>query len=140
MFELHYDLETIYRFLNERTPTVRRIEGAVGFAMVSDGQVKAAALFYDYTGRGIWAHVALGGDGALPRGFLRAFLSYPFEVCRVDALRGSVQASNARLRRLAKSLGAKEEAVLFGAGRGGDDLIVCTLRKEDLKHEPMALQ
>lgn len=140
MFKLDYDLEAIYRFLNERTPAVRRIQGAAGFCLRDGSEVKAAALFYDYNGYGIWAHVALASDGALAKQFLRAFLRYPFNVCGVTALRGQVSASNVRLRNLAKRLGAVEEAVLRGAGRGGEDLVICTLFKKDLKHEPLASQ
>ncbi|MEG0540519.1 MAG: hypothetical protein RR566_14580 [Comamonas sp.] len=140
MFELNYDLETIYRFLNERTPSVRRIEGAAGFCLRDGAEVKAAALFYDFNGHGMWAHIALASDGSLTRPFLRAFLRYPFWVCGAEALRGQVSASNVRLRNLAKRLGAVEEAVLLGAGHGGEDLVICTLFKKELKYEPMALQ
>lgn len=129
---LVYDLERIYPFLKERIPGLMAKEGSVGIGWVSDGSMTAGAVFEDFNGVTVWAHVALDH---LPRTYLRAFLAYPFEVCKVRSLRGYVLASNTKLRNLARRLGAAEEAVLKDAAPDGD-VVICTLWRE--RHEPLA--
>jgi len=133
---LDYDTNAIYAFLKARIPGLLRTEGAEGIGWTCDGALTAGAVFEQHNGRTVWAHVAI--DGHLPRTFFRAFLAYPFGVCRVDALRGYVLASNAPLRQLAKRLGAVEEAVLSGAAADGGDVVICTLWRGKLKHGTLA--
>ena len=133
---LDYDTDAIYDFLRARVPGLLRTEGAVGIGWRRGSHLAAGAVFEQHNGRTVWAHVAI--DAPLPRRFLRAFLDYPFAVCRVDALRGYVLASNRKLRALACRLGAVEEAVLAGAAGDGGDVVICTLWKGNLKHGPLA--
>lgn len=133
---LDYDTSAIYEFLKARIPGLQCTEGAVGLGWRRDGRLAAGAVFEHHNGRTVWAHVAV--DGQIPRRFLRAFMDYPFVVCGVFALRGYVLASNAPLRRLAKRLGAVEEAVLSGAALDGGDVVVCTLWRGNRTHGTLA--
>ena len=129
---LIYDTDAVYAFLKSRIPGLLRVEGAVAIGWVRAGEISAGAVFENHNGHTVWAHVAI--DGVLPRLFLRAFLTYPFKVCGVKALRGYVLAGNEKLRRLALGLGAVEEAVLSGAGPDGGDVVICTLFNEGNRH------
>ena len=122
---LVYDTDAVYAFLKSRIPGLLRVEGAVAIGWTCDGALSAGAVFENHNGQTVWAHVAIGG--VLPREFLCAFLAYPFDVCKVQALRGYVLASNTKLRALARRLGAVEEASLRGAAPGGGDVVICTL-------------
>lgn len=133
---LDYDTDAIYAFLKARTPGLLRTEGAVGIGWRRGGVLCAGAVFEQHNPSCVWAHVAV--DKPLPRVFLHSFLVYPFKVCRVQALRGYVLASNLPLRQLAARLGAKEEAVLRAAAPDGGDVVVCTLWNKDRIDGPLA--
>lgn len=126
---LVFDADQVYAYLKSRMPGLLRLEGGVGIGWSRDGELRAGAVFEQHNGTSVWAHVAID-DGHLPRKFLRAFLAYPFEVCRVQAVRGYVEASNHRLRHLARRLGAVEEAILKQATPNGD-VVICTLWRKD---------
>lgn len=133
---LCYDTSAIYDFLKARMPGVQRVEGARAIGWKREGVLTAGAVFENYTGTTVWAHVAI--DGHLPRRFLDAFIAYPFAVASVESLRGYVLASNAKLRHLAKRLGAVEEAVLTGAAHDGGDVVICTLWRGNRTYVPLA--
>ena len=122
---LVYDTDAVYAFLKSRIPGLLRVEGAVAIGWVCGGVLSAGAVFENHNGPTVWAHVAI--DGGLPRQYLLAFLAYPFDVCKVQALRGYVLASNTKLRALARRLGAVEEAALRGAAPDDGDVVICTL-------------
>lgn len=133
---LNYDTDAVYAFLRARIPGLLSTEGAVGIGWVRAGALVAGAVFEHYNGRTMWAHVAV--DPPLSRRFLHAFVAYAFDICRVQALRGYVLASNARLRALARRLGAAEEVVLAGAAPDGGDVVICTLWKGSLRDDTLA--
>lgn len=133
---LCYDTSAVYEFLKARIPGLQSTEGAQAIGWRRRGVLTAGAVFEHFNGKTVWAHVAI--DGHLPRRFLDAFLVYPFSVAQVESLRGYVQASNARLRGLAKRLGAVEEAVLAGASMDGGDVVVCTLWRGNRTYVPLA--
>lgn len=121
---LVFDTDQVYDYLKSRMPGLLRLESGVGVGWSRDGELVAGAVFEQHNGVSVWAHVAI--DGHLPRTFLRAFLAYPFKVCKVQAVRGYLEASNHRLRNLARRLGAVEEATLKQATPNGD-VVICTL-------------
>ena len=125
---LVFDADEVYTYLRGRMPGLLRLEGGVGIGWACDGRLTAGAVFEQHNGASLWAHVAI--DGHLPRKFLRAFLVYPFGVCKAQAVRGYVLASNHRLRNLARRLGAVEEAILKDATPDGD-VVICTLWSKD---------
>lgn len=122
---LVFEADQVYDYLKSRMPGLLRLESGVGIGWSRDGELVAGAVFEQHNGVCVWAHVAID-DGHLPRTFLRAFLAYPFKVCKVQAVRGYVEASNHRLRNLARRLGAVEEATLKQATPNGD-VVICTL-------------
>ena len=133
---LCYDTSAVYEFLKARIPGLQRTEGAKAIGWMQQGRLAAGAVFEHYNGKTVWAHVAI--DGHLPRRFLDAFIAYPFAVASVDSVRGYVLASNAKLRHLARRLGAVEEAVLVGAAADGGDVVVCTLWRGNRTYVPLA--
>lgn len=139
MFELDYNLDAAYGYVQSQQAGVFRVQGATGFCMRRNGQPIAGAVFYDYAGRSMWVHTA-GSPGGhwLNRRFLQAYLSYPFVACGVSCLRGFVHAGNERMLKLVEHLGGEIEATLKGAAADGGDMVIAALWKEKLTYEPLA--
>jgi RimJ/RimL family protein N-acetyltransferase len=139
MFELDYNLDAAYGYVQSQQPGLCRVEGSAGFCMRRHGKAIAGAVFYDYNGRSMWVHTA-GSPGGhwLNRRFLQAYLSYPFLTCGVSCLRGFVHEGNQPMLRLIAHLGGVIEARLQGAAPDGGDVVIAALWKEKLTYGPLA--
>lgn len=134
MDRLVYDLDPVLAFVREHQP-VYRMEDMQAIGLERDGRLIGGVLFEGYNGKTIWMHVA--GDPATKwctRHYRYAAFAYPFLQLKVDAVRGYVDASNARALRFDKHLGFEEEARLTGAAADGGDVVIVVMRRENCRH------
>jgi RimJ/RimL family protein N-acetyltransferase len=124
----------VFAFVNEHMP-LSAVSGMQGLGLERDGELVAGMVFEGYNGHNIWCHVAaVPGRRWLNRDFLRAAFAYPFVQCGVSRLSGYVNASNLAARRFDEHLGFEQEAVLYGAGSDGGDVIIYKMLRENCRY------
>ena len=132
--KLIYDLDRIRAFslpLN----AVRAKDGQAGIGLERDGRLVAAVLYEDINRFNAWVHLAaVPGRHWGNRAFLMACFTYPFVVCGVRRLSGTVEASNKDAQRLDEHLGFKVEAVLRGAAKDGGDVLIYVMHREECRY------
>lgn len=118
-----FDAEVIGPWLASRIPGMTYYPGtASGIGRVKDGQIVAGAIYHDFNGANVFAHIAVD-PGGMSRRFLSIIFDYPFNQLGVQRITGVVPSSNAAARRLDEHLGFELEATLQGAHPDGDLLI-----------------
>jgi RimJ/RimL family protein N-acetyltransferase len=100
-----------------------------------DGEVIAAAGYTQYNGANIWGHIASDGSGHwLTRHFLHETFKYPFVTLGVGRMTVWVEADNYPSRRFTTNLGFTAEAVLQKAGRGGVDVLIYRMFRQECRY------
>jgi len=106
---------------------------SIGLLDTATGLLLAGALFEDFNGANVLAHVAaVPGKSWLNREFLWFSFHYAFEQLGCKRITGVVAASNQESRRFNEHLGYTLEATLKDAHPTGDLLVYC-MRKEDCR-------
>jgi len=94
---------------------------AVGIGLMRETLV--AGVVYDmFLGRSVAMHVAI--EGPISRAFIRKCFEYPFHQLGVQKVLGCVDSLNEKALRFDRHLGFVDEAVITGAGRQGDLVIL----------------
>lgn len=133
MNQLVFNAARVWNYVSRQTP-VPLVSGMQGIGLERGGQLVAGALYEGYTGHNIWVHLAGDPGGRwMNRQFLRAGFAYPFLQLGCRRLSGWVEASNAQARRFDEHIGFKLEAVLKGAGRDGDDVMVYVMWRDECR-------
>lgn len=97
-----------------------------------DGSPWGAVLYERFNGSSVFVHVA-GLPGWCSRNVLKYIFDYPFNQLGVSKLIGFVDSSNLAARNFDAKIGFIPETTILGAGRGGSDLIVYTMTREQCR-------
>lgn len=118
-----FDAEVIGPWVASRIPGMTYYPGTCsGIARVKDGRIVAGAIYHDFNGANVYAHIAVE-PGGMNRQFISIIFDYPFKQLGVQRITGIVPSSNDAARRLDEHLGFELEATLQGAHPDGDLLI-----------------
>lgn len=99
---------------------------------IRDGHLVGVALFTNFRGESIEAHVC-GGPGWVTRADLAHLFGYPFQQLGVLRMDLCIARNNRKARRFAERLGFQVKCVAddaFGEGRDG---VVYSMRRKDCK-------
>lgn len=130
-----YDVDQVLSFVQTLIPGLPRVDGMRAIGLRRQGRFVAGVVYERFNGRSLWMHVAAEpGARWLTPTYRRACFAYPFLVCGVMAVRGYVDASNARSRALSEHMGCKVEARLTGAAADGGDVLIYVMRREDCRY------
>lgn len=123
----------IGRWVCGRTGGVYTEEDSIALGRVDeDGKLIGGVVFEDYNGNSVLMHCA--GEGAwINREFLRKTFGYAFDQLKVHKIIGLVDSTNERALTLDKHLGFVEEAVITGAGKCGD-LVILTMTRDQCRY------
>lgn len=134
MKEIVFDNQRVFDFVTTFFP-VNESAGVKGIGLANNGELIAGVLYDDWNGTNIWMHVAAEpGKRWLTREYMRVCFAYPFIQLQCKRISGWVEASNYEARRFDEHLGFRPEAVLSGAGRNEDDVIIYVMRREECKY------
>lgn len=104
--------------------------GSEAIGQVHDGHLVAGALYENWNGRSIIAHIAV--RGRMTPAFLAAIFDYPFNVAGVQKVICPIPSDNARSVKLASKMGFTLEATITDATPTGD-ILLFTLPKANCK-------
>ena len=125
----------VWAFVNAIEPIFLQ-SGMKGLGWEVDGELVAGVIYDGYTGHNIWMHIAAksGATHWLNRTALRAAFDYPFVQLQLPRVSGWVETSNARAIRFDEHLGFRREALLKGAGRKGEDVILYVMTNQECRY------
>jgi RimJ/RimL family protein N-acetyltransferase len=113
---------------------INRSPSQVGIGLEVGGDLIAGVLYDDFNKSNVWMHVAaVPGKRWLNREFLWFCFQYPFIQLGVKRASGWVEVDNMEARRFDEHLGFKAEAVLEGAGRNGQDVIIYRMWRHECR-------
>ena len=133
-YKVESDAEAAFEFLNGFF-LVGRTDDQKGIVLRKDDEVIAAVLYVQYSGPNVFMHVA-GKPGRkwVTRDLLFWTFHYPFTQMGVSRVSGWVEADNKEAIRFNEHLGFTKEATLVGAGRGGVDVYIYKMLKENCRY------
>lgn len=129
------DTLRVVRFVQAHQP-LALVENMKAIGLERDGELVAGVVYEGYNGHNVWMHVAIAGH--ITQASFRYVFHYPFVELGCRRVSGYVQASNAKVNRLCKHLGFKQEAILLGAAADGGDVIIYAMTKEECRHVTLA--
>lgn len=136
MTEITINIPEILGFI-KKFPNVDGVVPEAAIGIVKDGNIIGAVLYEGYNGSNIWMHVAgIKGEPWLTKRTLALFFHYPFVQLGCQRVSGWVQMDNSDAKQFDEHIGFEKEAVLSRAGRGGADVIVYRMFKEDCRWLP----
>lgn len=97
---------------------------------MKNGELVAGVLFDNCVGRSVQMHVAAIGKRWMTREYLHFCFRYPFEQLGVNKIIGLVDSTNSTALTFDRHLGFQDEAVIAGAGREGDIVILSMTRDQ----------
>lgn len=95
-----------------------------------DGVIVAGAIYENYNGRSIMAHIAF--QGRLTPSFIAAIFDYAYNVCGVEKVISVIEDTNTKSIHVCENMGFSEEARIRDSHLGGDQIIY-TLKKADCR-------
>lgn len=101
-----------------------------GIGWSKNGELVAGVLFDNYIGGSVQMHVAAVGKRWMVREYLNYCFKYPFDQLGVKKIVGLVDSMNSAALNFDRHLGFVEEAVIAGAGREGDIVILSMTRDQ----------
>lgn len=114
-----------------------RKEHQKGICLVKDGRVLAACVYEEFNGNNIWMHCCgTPGKQWLTRDFLMWSFHYPFVQLRANRISLWVEANNLASRRFVEHLGFELETTLSRAGKGGVDVRIYRMFRENCRYVP----
>ena len=124
----------VHTFVNRFSP-VPMSAGMKGIGLERDGELVAGVLYEGFNGSNVWMHVAAEpGKRWMTKAFLEYAFSYPFNEMKVSRVSGWVEANNEEAIAFDENLGFKREATLAGAGRGGVDVFIYKMTREECQY------
>jgi len=127
------DPARVIDYVTQFFPLVRS-EGQAGIGLEENGELIAGVVYDDFNGSNVWMHVAASpGKKWLNREYLWFCFHYPFNQLGVNRVSGWVEVNNMEARRFDEHLGFKAEAVLEGAGRDGQDVIIYRMWRHECR-------
>jgi RimJ/RimL family protein N-acetyltransferase len=106
-----------------------------GIVCLRDGEVIAAAMFYQFNGSNIWMHHASKpGRKSLTRSFVSACFRYPFLQLHANRISLWVNADNHDSVRFVEHLGFVREGVLEQAAKNGEDVLIYRMFRKDCRY------
>jgi RimJ/RimL family protein N-acetyltransferase len=104
-----------------------------GIGIERDGEIVCGVLFENYNGRSVQIHVAVKPGSRMTKEWLRTLFRYAFCELKVNKIIGVVDSTNPAALNFDRHIGFKDEAVIEGAGRYGD-LILLSMTKNNCKY------
>ena len=105
-------------------------DAAQAIGLEKDGKLIAGVIYERYNGESLWVHVAI--EGRLTPAYLKAIFHYPFVVCDVSKVIGTVTSDNVKARKFDENLGFTEEARIRNAAPDGD-IIIYTMTRDNCR-------
>lgn len=130
---LTYNRPETWVFLARVMPELARAERMATIALQRDETTVAAVAYEGINAHHCWMHMAVERAEAITRDFVRAAFAYPFLICKVERVRGYVEASNTAARSINERLGFRADVVLEGAAKDGGDVIVYAMRRGECR-------
>lgn len=126
------DHRIVIPWVSSRCEFVNPGAGSTGLGLVQHGRMVAGVVYDRFTGRSIFASIAIDPGHYLDREFVWAICDYPFNQLGVERIVVTINSSNAKSVRLAKHLGFVLTASIPGLFYDGD-MLLATLDKSDCK-------
>lgn len=132
-FVITFDADLVGPFVASRIEGMDYVPGSCSaIGSVKNGRVVAGALYENFNGVNVFAHIAGIGKHWLDRKFLSIIFDYPFRQLKVKRITGIVASCNEAARRFDEHLGFRLEAILHGAHPKGD-LYVYVMTADDCR-------
>jgi RimJ/RimL family protein N-acetyltransferase len=113
-------------------PYLPAMHPMIGLA-AQDGAPIAGVVYTDFTGHSLQMLAARFGTAPITRGFYRAIFDYPFRQLGCRKVFALVNAGNHRALQLDARLGFVVEAVVAGWYRGGTELVILGMTREQCR-------
>lgn len=130
MRRLVFDENRVDAFVRQFVPGAS-LPGFRAVGLERDGDLTAGILYENFNDSNVWCHIAaLPGGHSMNREFIESIFAYPFEQLGLRRMSAYVKESNTAVRGFMNNLGFRCEAVLEGAGDGGENMMVYVMKKE----------
>jgi len=103
---------------------------AIGW-ISSDDKINAGAVYQDFNGRSVWAHIAI--DGAIAPLFISAIFDYPFRQLKAEQILCSIMDTNKKSLHLARHMGFKPVSFIPDV-YPGSSIFVVALKRDDCRY------
>ena len=120
----------VVQWVEEQLDITIDLRGAVGVGWMQDGHLAQGAVFYNYTGRNMYIHVACRTGYRLSPTFVAAMMDYPFTQAHVQRLTGLIPSCNEQGKALAMRLGGRLEGRMREVLDSGDLLVYGLLKRD----------
>lgn len=105
----------------------------IGLVETETGELVAGVFYHDWSGPNVVMAVAGEGSTWMTREYLRYCFYYPFVQLDCERITALIDEYNEASINLVKRLGFREEARLHRAAKGGYDLIIFVLWREECR-------
>lgn len=127
-YEVTFDVSKVGPFVCGLNKTTYIPGSCTGIGVIKDGELIGGALYCQYNGHSVWAHI--GGVGRwVTRELLFFLFDYPFRQLGVNQILGQVDGCNAKAIRFDEHLGFERVAEIPQAGKDGSDLLIYSMKK-----------
>lgn len=122
--------ERVGKWACSKAGGVFSLADSVAIGLERDGELTAAVVFNNWTGRSICMHVYSEGKHWLNREFLWFVFYYPFEQLKVKKIVAQVSSANEAALKFDSHLGFIHEATVKDAAKDGDMLLLTMTREQ----------